>query len=374
MWKQGPLPRPVGSVEPRLEQLRSALRAGVELPLKSWHVLEAGGPLAHRAATVHPVGGTVGCSPAATAAWLGPRRPAGDTTGSAAYLDRAAARGGGPVPSVWPITAFERAWVLSSLLRAGVHITPPTDLVQQMRAALGDTGTGGAPGLPPDCDTTAATLFALSLAGRPSPPDMLLAFENATHFHCWPQERTPSPTANAHVLEALGLHLHHHPEDRGVFGPPLAKAAAWLAACQRPNGSWHDKWHASPYYATTVVAQALHDFAGPRYTDAVAKATGWIRTTQHDDGSWGIHEGTAEETAYALGFLHSVTPASPPDQQTIRAAQALTHLAEAGEHTPLWHDKDLYAPPAIIDAAVLATLHRAHTDPALAPHLPGGTA
>ncbi|MFD2350734.1 prenyltransferase/squalene oxidase repeat-containing protein [Nonomuraea ferruginea] len=62
---------------------------------------------------------------------------------------------------------------------------------------------------------------------------------------------------------------------------------SWLAGLQRPDGSWDDRWHASPYYATLGCALALGEFGGPEHTGAVLRAREWVLASQRDDGSWG---------------------------------------------------------------------------------------
>ncbi|MFD0850660.1 prenyltransferase/squalene oxidase repeat-containing protein, partial [Actinomadura adrarensis] len=81
--------------------------------------------------------------------------------------------------------------------------------------------------------------------------------------------------------------------------------SAWLADRQQADGSWADRWHASPFYATTAATLALHSFGTPRGRHAahVDRAVRWVLATQHGDGSWGRWGGTAEETAYALHIL-----------------------------------------------------------------------
>src|SRR5439155_18032482 len=120
-------------------------------------------------------------------------------------------------------------------------------------------------------------------------PQVLYQYEEATHFRCYPLERNPSISANAHVLDALR------------YGPPGAesrrrKIIHFLEQVRQPGGFWFDKWHASPYYATSHVILAAHDQA----PELVGTAIAWLLRSQADDGSWGFFFPTLEETAYAL--------------------------------------------------------------------------
>jgi short subunit dehydrogenase-like uncharacterized protein len=138
-----------------------------------------------------------------------------------------------------------------------------------------------------------------------------------------------------------------------------------LRGHQRDDGSWFDRWHASPYYATVCCALALDRFGGADARPAVFAAVRWLLATQRDDGSWGRWQGTTEETAYALLVLR-LTRSAPEDPRAEAVARGYAYLAPraaegAGEHDAvrLWHDKDLYRPTAIVRAAVLAALHLA---------------
>ena len=357
---------PAGIDDTTLKMIQGRLAAGGDLPQKLLHALEIAGDVARGHPTIRPEEtGTVGASPAATAVWLGD--PAGAEPGEPArgFLEQAAHRHAGPVPCGLPITVFERGWVLSWLARAGLAITPPPEIVTSLTAALGPDGTAAAAGLPRDADTTAGALYALALAGRPQPPDSLWAFETGTHFCTWPGEEGDSVSTNAHVLEAFGQY-----ERSGGTGDPARRAAtvskvsAWLRDQQRSDGSWLDRWHASPYYATVCAALALHGFGGPESAAAVDRAVRWVLATQRPDGSWGHWAGTTEETAYAVQLLLLTRPAEElPDEYRRAAERGCDHLARypaRPDDPPLWHDKDLYQPTAVVRAATLAALHLGH--------------
>ncbi|MFI6522049.1 prenyltransferase/squalene oxidase repeat-containing protein [Spirillospora sp. NPDC050679] len=379
----GPPPPPAGMDGALLPVIGDLLERGIELSEKLLHALEIAGDAAVGAPSVPsvavgdpsaPTGAlrTVGASPAATAAWLGPDGDGGalsDPAEAAAlrrYLEKAASQHGGPVPVAVPITNFERGWVLSWLLRAGIPVKAPSALIVAMRASLGPCGAPGGAGLPDDADSSSGLLYALSLLGAPCPPNLLWKYETDTHFCTWQGENGHSITTNAHVLEAFGHYLagNERAADAARYAMSARKAASWLRAQQEDDGRWHDRWHVSPYYATFCAALALDEFGGPESEEAVARAVRWMLATQNADGSWGGLGGTVEETAYALQLLLLArnVPAEAADAvargTALLRAAALTGDLDA-DKPPLWHDKDLYRPVAIVWAAVLAALHLA---------------
>lgn len=354
----GPLNLPGGLSGTKLRMVRNLVGSGARVPQKLHHALEVAGDAAHRAVAVEPaVSGGVGASPAATAAWLGALEAPGSHDRSLAYLEAAAARHSGPVPCGFPITVFERAWVVAWLLRAGIRPAIPDVLTKSLVSTIGLDGTAAAPGLPADADTTAGTLYALALLGVPLAPDALSAYETETHFCTWQGEEGASVTTNAHVLEAFGAFVAARPGTLPQYAAAIGKVSAWLRGAQRPDGSWIDRWHVSPYYATSCAAIALDAFGDAGCGEAVRRARQMLLGAQRPDGSWGVWAGTAEETAYAVQTL-ALTGSDVPVPVVARGLAYLERSAGLEEDGPeLWHDKDLYRPTAIVRSAVLAALH-----------------
>jgi hypothetical protein len=355
-----------------LDPLRAMLSAGHEVPEKFLHALEVAGPAARRTGSTRPGPrtGAIGASPAATAAWLGYGDPPAADEPARRYLETAVSHHGGPVPCGFPITVFERAWVLSGLRRAGVPVTVPAELTASLDAAVGPLGTPAGEGLPADADTTSVTLYALALLGSPKEPDSLLAYELDDRFCTWQGEQGASITTNAHVLDAFGEFVSRRPEARARYAPAMAKAADWLMGRQHPDGSWTDRWHVSPYYATACAVQALERFGGAAATGQVERARRWAAETQRPDGSWGRWKSTAEETAQAMLIL-----LPPGRDEPAGDAHRFAHLGAAArgrgwllrasswtDGPPLWHDKDLYLPKAIVHSTILSALHLARPE------------
>ncbi|MFC7639783.1 prenyltransferase/squalene oxidase repeat-containing protein [Streptosporangium lutulentum] len=370
---------PRGMSGARLSAVRAWLASGAAVQRKLMHALEVAGEAAAGLPGAVPslIGaevsasplGTIGASPAASAAWLGTDGSLGGGGSVRRYLEVIAERSGGPVPCATPITAFERGWTLSWLLRAGVPVDVPGELAVSLNDALGPEGAAAGPGLPPDADTTSVALHALALLRIPRDPGSLWPYETDTHFCTWRGEEGASPTVNAHVLDAFGEHLRRGAGAGPRYGTAVRKLAAWLRDRQRADGSWLDRWHASPYYATACCALALWEFGGEESAGAVRGAVRWLLGTQRRDGSWGRWEGTAEETAYAMQTLLLVSPAGPgrPVEALERGHRFLlgsvTERGDPVDAPPLWHDKDLYSPRAIVRAAILGALHLARRVP-----------
>ncbi|MDF5752029.1 prenyltransferase/squalene oxidase repeat-containing protein [Spongiactinospora sp. TRM90649] len=353
-----PPPQADGKV---LKSLRARLAAGGRVPQKLMHALEVAGDGAAGAAgaTLTPIG-SVGASPAATAAWLAGRGEREPGHPARRHLESVVRRHGGPVPCGIPVTVFERGWVLSNLARAGMPLAVPEHVLWTLSAASDPQGTPAGAGLPPDADTTAVALYALALLGRPYDPASLLAYETPTHFCTWQGEEGVSLTVNAHVLDAFGQYCAAEPAALPRYAAQIARISSWLRDRQETTGCWSDRWHASPYYATCCCVLALADFGGERSALAVGRAVAWVLDTQREDGSWGRWSGTPEETAYAMQILlltRQGRKAAPAAALARGRAFLLAGLDEKGADPALWHDKDLYAPGAIVRAAVLAALY-----------------
>ncbi|HLV58510.1 MAG TPA: prenyltransferase/squalene oxidase repeat-containing protein [Natronosporangium sp.] len=324
------------------------------LPQRWWPCLDVLGPAAVASPSVQPRQGAVACSPAATAAWLG--GGSGDPH-ARAYLKHVQARGGGPVPSVTPLSHLEAAWVLNVLAVGGFRPPVPPRLLRRLEEALGPAGAAAAPGLPADCRHTAGVLSALMRHGRLHSPEPLLEFRSAGGFADQPGSDEASVSGNAHALECVALYLTHRPAAASRFAAAAQLAAGWLRDHQHPDGYWRDRHHASPYYAVTLAVRALllHDAAGHR--PAIDRALAWLRGTQRGDGSWGRWEGTVEETAYAVQTLARAARHRDTARAVARGCHFLATAPADRATVPLWHGKDLFAPLAVVEAARLAALH-----------------
>ena len=352
------LPYPKGTRPELLRRLREAVRNGTPVPPKLVHSLEVIGPAARGASFVQPGPRGAGCSPAATAAWLGNAAMTANLP-AVRYLEVLQSRHGGPVPVAAPLDVLERSWILATFLDAGLDIVPPPAVVTGLHDAFGESGVPAGAGLPTDADDTATALHALAKLGSPRSVDCLWTYQEDDHFVTYPDERTPSVTTNAHVLQSFLSAGGTDPRVKDA----IRTLATWIAAQQDEDGSWSDKWHASPYYATTSCVTALG--ACRAEPVAMCRAVRWVLATQRVDGSWGRWEGTPEETAYAVRILMQGNEgrAEPLVEQAAARGCAFLLTTENRLDPPLWHDKDLYAPHRIVAAQRIAALRVASANP-----------
>ncbi|MFJ6141796.1 prenyltransferase/squalene oxidase repeat-containing protein [Kitasatospora sp. NPDC092286] len=353
-----PLPLPPGLSEAPL----TALRAEAWRNPLAGHYLEIVGPVAVGAKEMEPVDGVIGCSAAATAAWLGPDRPSDPDDPSVRFLAGAQARGAGTVPAMTSLVHYERAWIVGNLATAGFDLAPLAVLAAELPQDVGRLGAPTAPGFAHEAETTAIVLSALSALGRPEAPEYLWQYDAGTHFMSTIPEYQPSTTTNAHVLEAFGCYAALGTEDAARHHEAVGRIAAWLGERQEADGSWSDKWHASPYFATMRCALALHRYGGPGHREQVRRAVGWVLDGQRADGSWGRWEGTAEETAYAMRILLDTLDGGGGQDAAVReaAVRGRDFLLAYGlrkSHSTLWIGKELYVPSHLVRAAAIGALN-----------------
>ena len=160
----------------------------------------------------------------------------------------------------------------------------------------------------------------------------------------------------AHAIRAVHkwiarLELASEPnpdEARGRYGTAVefrfdfARAFAYLAHTQRPDGSWVPLWFGNQYapndenptYGTARVLAAYRDLA-MMDTEPAKCGIAWLLANQNPDGGWGGGSGTPssiEETALALDVL---VEAGPGKADAVNKGIAL--LVEKVEHGGLSH-------------------------------------
>jgi halimadienyl-diphosphate synthase len=306
--------------------------------------------------------GSVGNSPAATAFYFA---RSGDSR-ALAYLEESVARvGGAMAPVLYPCETFELLWSAYHLFLAGV---PARRLLSHTErdALLHSLQNGGvslSPTFPiPDADDTAVALLLLHDLGESVRPAVLEPFATqAGFFASFPHERHSSVGVNLHALHALAA----------VPGFPDAPRAIdrvidYVVDQQVRGLYWIDKWHISPYYATSHALCLHHALPAPlarRLDPVMERARGWLRQTQNEDGSWGFYgASTAEETAYGLLALAAGAtsgtgdPATPADRRRCAAAARYLRETEGTVPPPMWIDKCLYTPTLVVQTVIEAAL------------------
>ncbi|HUS17642.1 MAG TPA: hypothetical protein VM536_21815 [Chloroflexia bacterium] len=297
--------------------------------------------------------GCVGMSPSSTAFLL---QQAGRPDGAYAYLVRAVQEGPGDggAPAYFPLETFERSWMLYQLQQAVPDLyarfleetTPLLDALYRTRQPHG--WTASVHSSVKEADTTAVCFAVLSQAGYDLDPGLLYQFEESDHFRCYPFEMNASSSVHAHLLSAF----RYCPPRESA--PRVEKALGFLRRARRPAGYWFDKWHVSPFYATSRVIAAAHAIA----PDLTSPAVEWILHTQWEGGAWGYYAPTVEETAYALLALfaaHDHGARVPLEVLQRGADYLLRHFSPISMHyPPLWIHKSLYTPVQAVQGAVFA--------------------
>ena len=292
--------------------------------------------------------GSVGCSPSATAYFALQVRK--EDSKAMAYLYEICKKNGG-APNVAPFDVFEIAWTLwnLSLIPEYRSLIDTAQRHIKLLSHVWDTGNGA--GFSSeysinDGDETAIVFDTLSRYGLEKNVGQIHVYEENDYFRCFDLESDPSISANIHILSALRQGGYEK------CNPSIRKILQFLQKTKNSDGYWNDKWHISPYYATSHMIIACADYANEMVSDAVS----WLIRTQKQDGSWGIFNSTAEETAYALQALWFW------DQKVEQVPPECLHKGKVwledhqDDYSPLWIGKCLYSPKLVIKSAILSAL------------------
>jgi halimadienyl-diphosphate synthase len=334
------------------------LQAGTT-PTHSWEALG----VAPSADVIDGSGG-VGHSPAATAAWLYATRAmpqyAAQRRAAKRFLEQASHATGtginGVVPTVWPITNFERAWGLYALQLAGMLDHPLLQplVKRQLRLAeksMRSTGVGMSDWFTSDGDTTGTTIAVLAAAGRYYDPAIIQRFapRHPGAYNTYFGEIQHSLSATAHAAHGLIM-----------LGENAEAPLQFLLEHRTADGIWlGDKWHTSWLYLTGHIVAGLCD-AGMAHQ--ALRSLPYLLAQQHADGAWGMQGASIEETAYAAQLLTVLDRVGVLPQRGQQALDAATRWMSyhyrplANDSEQIWIGKELYRPIRVVRAFTLSAL------------------
>ncbi|MCP4130883.1 MAG: hypothetical protein GY754_07860 [bacterium] len=305
--------------------------------------------------------GSVGHSPATTAAWL---KMAGDNPALAEqaaaavnYLTRSAGATGVGIPEVLPAAfpsyRFEQSFSLWALLAAGLLKAPEledvvTPLAKNLVPAIQASGIGASDSFQPDGDDTGAALGVARALGFQVDVSILRQFEKGDHFCAWSFEMQSALSVSARALCTLS-----------AFGEAAPLSLEKIISEQLPNGRWEgDKWQSSWIYTTMHCVLALSEW---NKLEAAEKGAVALIKNQQKDGGWGMDNSTPIETAFALIALQDMGRKGFQSTAFKQSReQALTFLLDKYSSEAftdmLWLAKDEYSPQNIDRVFILAAI------------------
>ena len=309
--------------------------------------------------------GSIGTSPAATAAWLHAAvgcaclKDACEAGGH--YLTQASAATGlnipGVVPVVWPINRFEQQYALYSLLLVNLSDHPQLRNVTQaqvrnLACGFRSDGVSWNDSFASDGDDTAVALIVLQTMGYNVDAKIILGqYESNGLFCTFLGEMNPSVFTTAHAIHALAF-----------SGIDTAEPQRFLLQRQCPDGRWPtDKWHSSWLYTTLEVILAF-DQVG--HYEVIQSAVEALLDYQHEDSGWGMNsKSTTTETAYSVLALYKLWRIGLLDENALNALrQGYQWLVseyrpfQRGNEHKLWIGKELYKPYRIDRAFELSAM------------------
>jgi halimadienyl-diphosphate synthase len=294
----------------------------------------------HLSNTVLPYG-CVGNSPAATAFYLKYRRDPKVFMFLKKILE---IMGDGSVMTVYPIEIFEYGWILYNLMLAGMYFEIYTEICDFLHTYFMPSGVGMSVGYPvPDFDDTMIWCKILYEMHYPVDFGILDAYDAGDYYLTYMSELDPSVGTNIQVLDFLRS-CPEFPERELV----TEKLLHYLKAEMHPPGFWVDKWHISPYYATSHAVFALCE-VDPCLAE---KAISWVLKSQNENGLWGENGGTLEETACAVqALMYYHQHVERIGMEIISEAVSTLNLASftlsPSDLPDLWMGKVLYTPVRI---------------------------
>lgn len=255
----------------------------------------------------------------------------------------------GGISNVRPFEIFEFSWVYYNLLIAGLRFNEMERGIRHLKQSWRTNGVGiSKNGLMPDADDSALAMNVLAFFGHDTGTDFLKSYQSESGYLCFPFERNPSVSTNIHILDAIRT------QDSDQVNKMKGHIVDFLYSTRVENKYWKDKWHASPYYATSHAMLALVGVDQNLIDSAIA----WMIETQRSDGSWGVFAGTLEETAYCIQALIITNAHQDPKVLSIieKAVEYLLANNQNDSYPELWIGKGLYTPVKVVESTVISAL------------------